>query len=437
MKRYLFFLFTLFPLFIYGQTLQSTEDKSKASVYSNSDEKTTKAAVVIECYKSLEFVFRSAIGGKLDPFSVEEFGNKKIYTIEVERSSDYLEDDLIILNQRYAPLSIPLRELMKKQKIHFYVEDPDDPEGKSCYVKNKNQGDKSFEAASYEKAKEEYRLALACWDAPKDSYINNRIMVIDSITYFKLIAEAAFNLQEYRRSAEAYLNAYYLNINDQYLEEKKGEASLKFVEFCRDCYNTAEAYYNERDYVNAENYYKKMLRQSCPGLLEAQERVRQIEIKQTQNYHALTYEYATGVGIGISSGNYKEHHKSSGYFTLRLDPNVFEMIRASEEEVKKTEMNVSFGWTLEIYKPVWLFFGPGYTGLGQYVRDVDSKETDKPKLTLHHAVSPEIGLLGKIPILGKDRIVLRYTFQYRYAFKKEDDDLIGKTRHVFGIGICF
>jgi hypothetical protein len=443
------YFFTLLSLLIgalssYSQILKYVEDPAKADVYSKGDEKTTKAAVTIESHHSLSLTFGSVVGGKIPSSSieVETLGNKNLYKVEVDRGSDFTNDELIITSPEHEPLRIPLKGLEKKQTKYYYVEDPNDPEGKSCYLKNKNIADKSFKDAFYDKAKEEYRLTLECWDAPNDSYSKNRLMTIDSIINYIKIAESALSLFDYRRGAESYSNAFFLNPYDIVLEKKKNEASMRFSDFCADCYNTAESYFNERDYNSAKTFYSKILSQNCPKSFEATQRIKEIEIRQTQNYHVLSYEYATNAPFGISSGNYKEHHKSSGYFTLRFNPNLFDVLRDDYESVKRTELNVSFGWTLEVYKPIWVFFGPGYTGVGEYVYEENEKSTAaendvSPKFTIYSAVSPEIGLLGKIPIARKDRIVLRYTFQYRYAFEKENDDLIGRTRHVFGIGLCF
>jgi hypothetical protein len=81
--------------------------------------------------------------------------------------------------------------------------------------------------------------------------------------------------------------------------------------------------------------------------------------------------------------------------------------------------------TFGIVRPVWLFFGGGYTDVGKW-------EKGKTDFLHHGAISPEIGILGK---LGP--VVLRYTFQYRFALENEYQDIIGKNAHVFGLGICF
>ena len=154
----------------------------------------------------------------------------------------------------------------------------------------------------------------------------------------------------------------------------------------------------------------------------------------------MTYEISHNTPIGLSTGNYKDH-KSSGYFTIRLNSDLFELARTAGDEKLKPELNISFGWTIKIINPVWIFFGPGYTGVGQYVAKKDNvaQENGEKKLDLKigNAVSPEVGLLGKIIITDQIGIALRYTYQYRFALDKDMQDYIGKSRHVFGIGICF
>jgi hypothetical protein len=205
-------------------------------------------------------------------------------------------------------------------------------------------------------------------------------------------------------------------------------------------FTNAEGFFIEKDYENAKDLYKKVVSLGCYNSANATVRlqeIKEIEKNKQQLSHVLTYEYADNTSIGISTGNYKEH-KTSGYFTLRLNPDVFETMRSNLEDSKKPEINVSFGWTIKTVKPIWIFFGPGYTGVGEYVYDEeDINKEDDPKIKIHSAVSPEIGLLGKIKITKGFGVALRYTFQYRFALKKDTEDYIGKTKHVFGFGFCF
>ncbi|GHT54625.1 hypothetical protein FACS189446_4710 [Bacteroidia bacterium] len=118
---------------------------------------------------------------------------------------------------------------------------------------------------------------------------------------------------------------------------------------------------------------------------------------------------------------------------------MFELLRTNKNETVRPELNISFGWTLKLVKPVWLLFGPGYTGVGKYAVDEQKENSTEDDLSLKikHAVSPEAGLLCKLNLSKKIGLALRYTFQYRFALDKADIDYIGKTRHVFGVGFCF
>jgi hypothetical protein len=168
----------------------------------------------------------------------------------------------------------------------------------------------------------------------------------------------------------------------------------------------------------------------------------------------LTYEYTKGASLGFSTGNYNIGN-SSGYFTLRMNSNIFDAFRMEDTDTLQTELNVSIGFTIPLYHldlksssnvGLWLFFGPGATVLAdigqKHPTDEEGESTQEPnksRYKYHVAVSPEAGLLLKIPLPGTQRhqLALRYTFQYRYATEKKDVDLIGKTRNVLGIGYTF
>ncbi len=163
-----------------------------------------------------------------------------------------------------------------------------------------------------------------------------------------------------------------------------------------------------------------------------------MDLVKNKRATVLTYEYEKDTPWGFSIGKYKEN-KSNGYFTLRFNPELFEAVRSNNDSTKRPELNISFGWTIRVIKPyVWIFFGPGYTGVGKYT--LDEKDTDKDdqlNLKIYSAISPEIGVLGKIKLTEKIGIALRYTFQYRFALDNTTTDYMGKTKHIVGVGLCF
>ena len=170
----------------------------------------------------------------------------------------------------------------------------------------------------------------------------------------------------------------------------------------------------------------------CPQANDALPRlkaIKKIENKLNQRAQCITYEYAKDVPLGISYGYYSID-KLGLYFSLRFNDQVFKAMRKNDEKSERPELNLSLGLNYKVYKPIWIFAGVGYTGVGSW--KYEGYKEGEPGFFLHSAFSPEIGVLGQ---LGP--VVLRYTFQYRMPFYEEDQEKIGKIRHVFGIGFCF
>jgi hypothetical protein len=214
------------------------------------------------------------------------------------------------------------------------------------------------------------------------------------------------------------------------------------VDNCKVFFDGAELHFANGDYAEARKLYERVLLMSCPRSTEASVRlvdIQKIEYDRTKRIQVIAYEFGVGTApvnkintpIGITAGAYKEK-KFSGYFSLSLSTSLFAALQKDYDKSEKSEFNVSAGWTtMRLQAPVWGFFGIGYTGVSKWDWD-DLSDSGKPTLYMRNAVSPELGLLGKIGPLA-----LRYTFQYRFALNKEEQDEIGKMRHVFGIGICF
>jgi hypothetical protein len=217
-------------------------------------------------------------------------------------------------------------------------------------------------------------------------------------------------------------------------------------------------------------------------------RLTEIENMQTSkknHAHVLTYEISQNQPIGLSTGSYKLK-RVGGYFTFRLNTEVFDAARnnpkfyipaniaslkanSSEDDIDddanfSPEVNISFGWTVPLFHTIMggqtfalhTFFGPGFTAMVQYKwksetlmeykkepsyeamseKELTAKndvfETDNYSRSMKMSVSPEIGICVRWSF-----VALRYTFQYRFAVKKEYEDFLGKTRSVFGVGVAF
>lgn len=409
------------------------------------------AIMIILVHNSIDLSFSTNLDGTrgslIQKREKKAIGNQTEYTLTFN-AEQARNSRLRIVNPNYNAFEI-LINLSPNEAKKYFIDDPEYPESKPCNIKHRLYGDKFFLESSYDRAKESYLQSINCQEISEDHveqfHIEKRIQDIDSIMEYKNRGKVAENLLDYKKASEAYLSAFLLNPEDSYMGGKRREALAMHDEFCQNCISRANSAFNDRDYVSAKINYQKVIDQDCPDKQLAIRRVKNIKDRESYNYKVFAYEFAENAPIGFTSGNYKENYKVSGYFSLRINSNIFSAIRDDYEKAKESEANVSFGWTIMIHKPIWLFFGPGYTGVGEFVDKLDVNKNPvlnedneiEQKFKIYSAVSPEAGILGKIPIAGKDRIILRYTFQYRFALKKEHEDFIGKNRHVFGIGICF
>ena len=137
---------------------------------------------------------------------------------------------------------------------------------------------------------------------------------------------------------------------------------------------------------------------------------------------------------------------------------------------KFPELNMAFGWTVKIANPVWIHFGPGFTGKMYYGTYAEKKYPKKgygieelvylnlkemgneeiveqatklseapeqykdawTKANFAFAISPVIGLTVKYSYFA-----LRLNYQYRWSVEKDLQDFIGNSRFSVGVGIAF
>ena len=373
------------------------------------------------------------------PVSIDTIGVNTNYHLVFDASQGRGNRTITIHADGFTPLVFQ-KSLSPKQQLTYYLYDPDSTIV-DCYNQLTREGLNLFKSGIYDEAAKKYEASKECSNVKNRDEIDKRIELISSIVMWRNLADAAYAHSDYATAIENLSKIYQANPEDKYAFNRLSEAQKKQQEDCAATFRMAETFFTEKDYKSAQPLYEKIVDRSCNESTTAITRLQEIRI-QAQRPHVLTYEFSNNTPIGLSIGHYKDH-KSAGYFTIRLNSDLFELARTDGNEKLKPELNISFGWTLRPVKeaPVWLFFGPGYTGVGQYSAKNDNtvqyNEDEKLTLNIAHAVSPEIGLLGKIIIANRVGIALRYTYQYRFALDKEMQDYIGKSRHVFGIGFCF
>jgi len=277
-----------------------------------------------------------------------------------------------------------------------------------------------------------------------------KIRDIDSIMVLKVEADKYYDMLLYKDAMNSYQKIVSYNIDDEYAQTRAKEAENKYNTDCKVYYDGAELHFANGNYAEAKKLYEMVVASSCPKATEANIRlvnIQKIEYDRSKRIHVIAYEFSpspslenpdhpddpinTNTLIGITAGSYKEK-LFSGYVSLRFSTSIFAAMQKDYDKSPRSELNLSAGWTtMKLQIPVWGFFGVGYTGVGDWDYD-DLNEDGNPSFRINSAISPEVGVLGK---LGP--VALRYTFQYRFSLDKDRQDFIGKTRHVFGIGICF
>lgn len=435
----------------------------QGDAYANSGD---TARVVIRCHESMPLTFYSrADGGNVEPFEVRKEGSYDLYDFRLP--TDAADDELKLLARRvfvisakdHNNLEIPLK-LSSKQYMKIRVYDPDDNKLNSPYIRLRNEAYNEFKNMNYTKARQLFQQAALMSDADRaESAVN--LSLVDSVIYYRDRAEELYDRGRFLESYRMYSRVVALNSDDVHATTRKQESNNHYKSVCDIAYTKAEYLFNEKKYEAAKEQYQIMLNEKCsdniPVYSNVEERIQTIDdILRSRKQHAtvLTYEWTEDTPLGFHVGKYKEH-KWGGFFQLDLNKQTFEATRSNTKYGDKPEVNLSFGWTVKIVKPVWLHFGLGgttkfyygefqegqypgkeysYTSLEDRAKLKDGYDIDKKeqKFNAAFAASPVIGLTIKYSYFA-----IRGTYQYRYSMKKELEDFLGKQRFSVGVGFAF
>lgn len=410
------------------------------------------ACVIITAHRDLILSFESTMDDRVNVASTEDSGGSIIYTLHFYTGPQYRGRVLKITSQTsLTPVSVSLN-LTPKEVQRYYVNDPDAGIGAGCYRRMRAEGIEFFRTAHYSEAKSRYQIAKECSDYQADSSdIDLLINAIDTILKYRDIADDNYELVDYKKSRDAYAKIIALNADDEYAKNRYTETQQLLNQACGRYYLAAENHFKNNEYDEAEALYQKMVDQGCFQRNHCNQRlqeIKNIKDKKTQRSTVFTYEFSKHVPIGFSVGSYK-NRKAGGYFTFKVNTATFNMLRKMQQKAVHPEFDISAGANFRPsqnkYAPIWLHFGLGYTMAGAYTyKDEQGEEqrykggelpediSDWPEF--YHAVSPEIGILGKI---GPG--VLRYTIQIRFALTSDAgiQDYMRPVMHSFGFGICF
>jgi tetratricopeptide (TPR) repeat protein len=415
-------------------------DQTRAlSVFSDKDTEVINAGgaqsgITVFCTNTLSLSFDSNVDRTVDVYNKEERGGLTYYYIRFTvgrfRGTNYDGRVLEVLAPGFLPLKIKL-DLQPSESKSYEIYDPNATVGVGCFYENFNAATELFKKSLYTEAKEKFNLSKACTDYQESANVGYILEAIDSILVLRTRGDYFFDLSNYNEAYNAYQKAIGYNSSDEYALARSRESRGKIDEICTNYFNEAESYFYQGKYQEALPLYEKMLDLSCSNnravnlrLLETRKNI----VDRQQRAQVVLYEAADNTLYGLSYGKYSQL-KFGSYISLRFNAELFKAISGKDDnEEAQPEVNLSFGWTRMLIPEAGLFLGLGYTGVGKWSKN----DADGLQHTLFHAVSPEAGLLFK---LGP--IAIRYTFQYRFALDNENQDYIGRIRHVGGIGICF
>ena len=389
-----------------------------------------QAGAVITCPLSLNLTFSSNVDKVVDVWKTETKGGLRYYYLRFIigrfKGASYEKRILEIAAPGFLPIKFPL-DLLPSESKRFEVIDPNATVGVGCFYQNFNEGVELYRKSLYIEAKEKYRTSLECNDIPDEVNVYDRIMLIDSIMTWRQQADSCFEAQNYKEAINYYQKVAVQNREDFYANTRHSESLYRRSDLCSRYFNSAEEYFANGDYQEAKKLYSIVTDQQCMQSEKADARLVEIRVFERERLEGpivIAYEFAKNTPIGLTVGLYRIK-KIRAYVSCRTNGDFFRSLQSDGvNEVKRSEINISAGLTFGVYNPVWLFFGGGYTEVGE--------SDELIGFIPHYAISPEIGVLGKI-----GPAVIRYTFQYRFALEKESQDFIRKFGHVIGLGICF
>ena len=352
-----------------------------------------------------------------------------------------------------------------------------------CYTKHRDKALEETEKGNYEGALEELRFANDCFD--KDSVdFNENIAKVNNYRRTRRDGDKAFEKRKYKEASDHYKELYLQNRLDT-LSIKQYNECQKYLSYeCSRLYDKALQSYESKDYLNARDLlrtvfqeaeqlddvynrekYKSDANEWINIITFEYERMKRRDERRSRFKHSLTYEYRKETPFGFSYSTLKDQ-KMGGFFQLDLNSMVFEEIRSECKygDTKFAEINTAFGWTKKLFKYAWIHYGPGLTckfyhgtykgskypkiGYGEsdlldssYMgEDVSLPKDEIPEKyeegwkqrNLAIAISPVVGIDLKFQF-----IVLRFSYQHRFATPAKLGDFIERNRISFGIGVAF
>lgn len=470
---------------IHSQSVITVEDISQPNdVYLNSRD---SALVVVRSHKSIDLIFSLSTNGqqsKSQPLKPSKFeidaSDDGVYSFVFPTDNKNSSQTFIIATPEGASVPIGIT-LGPKQVKTFRVKRPFGFVVEKCYPQHRDKAIEEKSKGNYTEALEELRLANECNDKDDEENENN-IRIVNSLIKYRRDGDAAYDKRNYIEASKCYFEIHILNPSDTLIDKRYRECQNYLTYECNTLFSKAEQYYKKKNYVEAINCYNDIIGKANylddennrnkykSYATEWIEKVRTelLDINEKKEWRlktedVLTYEYRKDTWLGFS---YSSLTKIGGFIQIDISPMIFEEVRSACKygDKKFPEVNVAFGYTRKLFKYGWIHFGPGFTyksyhgtyksekypkiGYGESsLLDIEAMGGDvnlsKDSIPNDYkkAWTKSNAALAISPVVGIDlkfkNIVLRLTYQYRFAIKSKLADFIGRDRISVGAGIAF
>lgn len=457
----------------HAQKTLDIEDRTQSvDVYSSDGD---EAAIIIRCDESIPLEFSSSMDKHADPFRVETQGSDKVYYIAFPTGNRYRGRQLTINSPGYNEYVIDLGDMQPKRLYTFYLSDPNATVGKGCYIEHRNKAQAEIKAMNYDQAQLILEESQQCSDVDT-AELRQNLQLVDSLIYYRQLGEQAYRTLDYSLASDYFDKVMSFNPYDTYASSRYSTCVSRYTVECNAMFNRAETFFENKEYDKARELYADLAGRNFSMSSSAQQRLKETEraiTKKKEHARVITYEWRKDTPIGFSFGKYNRR-RVGGFFQFDLSNKVFDAMRSecNVKDKKFAEMNIAAGWAIHIWGPLWVHFGPGFTGKlyygtykdGNYpmyekhelepyqypttwdyntgteipVENLSQEDKDKvkkkadTKANVAFAVSPVVGITAKYSYFS-----LRLTYQYRFSFKSELDDFVNKQRFSIGIGVSY
>lgn len=405
MRKFFSLLFVLIPLSAAAQDLKllNVEEDTEGGIGVYPCGERHEAMVQFVTSEAFGLEFRSNYDKELQ-VTMDSVAGKKTYSIVFVTQAPGVSYDgrrLTVMAQGFRNHVMTLN-LRDKQKFVYNVSDPYSALRSPFFV-YQDKGNDLFYQGQYQGAKDCYLMIRVCpeYQMNKES-IDDRIQICDSMIMWSTQALKYEKFAQYQEAIELYYKMLLYNSGNSKISEMIGHCSAAYSNDCINEFTLAEHYMDMGQTDLARASYQRIVDKKCTSYLAeataALNNLQRHDNKVSQHARCLFYDFGGNLPIGFTYAQcYTQNRRSSGYITFRMNPSDVRSLmgtgsvdgvlsKNSKDELSFAykdaytensegydqpkemdfETSLSFGWTIRLWKYIFMHLGTGYHGGGFY-----------------------------------------------------------------------